>query len=52
MTSKEISNIRRFLGVIEGVAETTSVGVKNMLYDYISVVDEILDREEQKTDAD
>lgn len=46
MTSKEISNIRRFLGVIEGVAETTSVGVKNILYDYIAVIDEILDREE------
>ena len=48
MNAKEISNIRRFLGVVEGVAESLSEGTKSLLYDYIAVVDEILDREEKK----
>lgn len=48
MTIKEISNIRRFLGVIKGVAESLPEGTQGLLYDYISVVDEILDREEKK----
>lgn len=48
MTVKEISNIRRFLGVVEGVAESLPGGTHGLLYDYIAVVDEILDREEGK----
>ena len=47
MTSKDISNIRRFIGVIEGVAIYLPEQAQTLIYDYIEVVDAILDREEE-----
>ena len=50
MNVKDISNIRRFLGVVEGVVESLPEGTKSLIYDYISVVDDILDKEENNND--
>ena len=47
MNAKEISNIRRFLGVVEGVAESLPEKTQSLLYDYIAVVDDILNKEEK-----
>ena len=47
MTTKEISTIRRFLGVIEGVTISSPNETQSMIYDYLEVVDAILDREEK-----
>ena len=46
MTPKDISTIRRFMGAVEGVAESLCEGARSLLYDYMAVVDDILDREE------
>ena len=48
MTAKDISTIRRFLGVIEGVTASLPSDTQSMIYDYIGVVDAIIDREEEK----
>ena len=47
MTAKDISTIRRFIGVVEGVAVSLPDHAQSLLYDYIEVVDAILDREEK-----
>ena len=47
MTLQDISNIRRFIGVIEGVTISMPEQAQSMIYDYIEVVDAILDREEE-----
>ena len=47
MTMKDISNIRRFLGVIEGITATLPDNAQSLIYDYLEIVDEILDREEK-----
>lgn len=45
MTQKDISTIYRFLGVIEGVAVSLPDDVQSMIYDYLEVVNCILDNE-------
>lgn len=47
MTLQNISTIRRFLGVVEGVAISLPEEAQQLLFDYIEVVDNILDREEK-----
>ena len=46
MKLQDISNIRRFIGVVEGVTISLSEQAQSLIYDYIEVVDAILDREE------
>ena len=48
MTLKEISNIRRFIGVVEGVTISLPEQAQTLIYDYIEVVDAILEREEKE----
>ena len=48
MTLKDISNIRRFLGVVEGVTISLPSDAQYMIYDYMETVDEILNREEKE----
>ena len=47
MTPQDISNIRRFMGTVEGVAISLPGPVQSLIYEYIEVVDAILDREEK-----
>ena len=47
MTLQDMSNIRRFLGVVEGVTTSLPEQAQSLIYDYIEVIDAILDREEQ-----
>lgn len=47
MELQDISNIRRFIGVVEGVTISLPEQVQSLIYDYIEVVDAILDREEK-----
>ena len=48
MTTKDISTINRFLGVIEGIVISLSDDVQSMIYDYLEVIDGILDKEEKE----
>ena len=50
MDIKDISTIRRFLGVVEGVTISLPSETQSMIYDYLAVVDGILDREEEGGD--
>ena len=45
MTAENISIIRRFIGVVEGVAISLPERTQSLIYDYIEVVDAILDHE-------
>ena len=47
MTPKDISTISRFLGVIEGIVVSLPDDVQSMIYDYLEVIDGILDKEEK-----
>ena len=47
MTLQDISNIRRFIGVVEGITISMPEQTQSLIYDYIEVVDAILDREEK-----
>ena len=47
MTLRDISNIRRFIGVVEGVTIFLPEQTQSLIYDYIEVMDAILDREEK-----
>jgi hypothetical protein len=47
MTLRDISNIRRFIGVVEGVTISLPERAQSLIYDYIEVMDAILDREEK-----
>ena len=47
MTLQDISNIRRFIGVVEGVAISLPEQAQSLIYDYIEVIDAILVREEK-----
>jgi hypothetical protein len=51
MTAQAISTIRRFIGVVEGVAISLPDQAQSLVYDYIKVVDEILNREEKGGDT-
>ena len=48
MDIKDISTIRRFLGVVEGVAVSLPSDTQTILFDYVEMVDEILDAEEKE----
>lgn len=52
MTAKDISIIRRFIGVVEGVAISLPDQAQALVYDYIEVIDAIIDREEKGGEAD
>lgn len=45
MEKKDVGYIIRFLGVVEGVSERLPESAKAMIYDYIEVIDNILDKE-------
>lgn len=47
MTAQDISNIRRFIGVVEGITISLPERTQALIYDYIEVIDAILDREEK-----
>lgn len=47
MDIKDIYTLHRFVGAIEGVVISLPDEVKGMIYDYIEVVDGILDKEEK-----
>ena len=47
MTVQDISNIRRFIGVVEGIVISLPEPTQSLVYDYIEVMDAILDREEK-----
>ncbi len=46
MKSKDIFAIRRFMGAVEGVAIGLPEQAQALLFDYLEVVDGILDRED------
>ncbi len=48
MNIKDISTIKRFLGVIEGVAVSLPKSTNRMVFDYIETIDYILDEEEKE----
>lgn len=45
MTDKDYSTIQRQLGIIEGVAMGWPDSEKNLVFDAVEVIDEILDKE-------
>lgn len=47
MDIKDIYTLHRFVGAVEGVAVTLPDDAQSLLYDYIEVVDAILDKEEK-----
>lgn len=52
MTLQDISNIRRFIGVVEGITISLPEQTQSLIYDYIEVMDAILDREEKGGEGD
>lgn len=50
MTPKDISTIRRFMGAVEGIAIGLPEQPQALLFDYMEVVEAILDREEGEAD--
>lgn len=48
MTAKDISYIRRFMGVVEGVAVYLPDQAQSLLYDCMEVVEGIIQQEEKK----
>ena len=51
MGIKDISTIRRFLGFVEGIAVSMPGDTQTILYDYIEMVDEILNQEEKEHES-
>lgn len=47
MEIQDLNLLHRFVGAVEGVALTLPEDAKSMIYDYIEVVDAILDKEEK-----
>ena len=47
MELKDIYTLHRFVGAVEGVTVTLPEDAQGLLYDYIEVVDAILDKEEK-----
>lgn len=47
MTLKDISTINRALGAIEGVAVSLPEGQSTLIFDYLEVIDGILEKEEE-----
>ena len=52
MINNDISTIGRFMGVVQGIAGLLKESARSMLYNYIAVIDEILDREQTKEDKE
>ena len=52
MDMKDINILHRFVGAVEGVAVTLPEDAQSLLYDYIEVVDGILDKEEKAVRSD
>ena len=52
MTLQDISYIRRFIGVVEGVTISLPEQAQSLIYDYIEVVDAILGQEEKGGDEE
>lgn len=50
MTYKNLLTIYRFLGVIEGIAETLPEKTQTLVYDYIEAIEFILSEEEKRID--
>ena len=48
MTTKDIAIINRFLGVVEGIVISLPDDVQSMIYDYLEVINGILDKEEKE----
>lgn len=46
MNAKDISTIRRFIGVVEGVSSACPNSAQSLIFDYILIVDKILEEEE------
>ena len=47
MNAKDISTIRRFLGIVEGITISLPDQAQSLIYDNMALVDDILDREEK-----
>ena len=47
MDTKDINLLHRFVGAVEGVALTLPESAQSLIYDYLEVVNAILDREEK-----
>lgn len=47
MTADEKESIKRFLGVVEGVATSLPKETQALLLDYIEVIDAILDKDKK-----
>lgn len=45
MTSKDLSTLQRFIGVVEGIAAALPKETASLVYDYIEVIDPILEKE-------
>lgn len=45
MTTSDISVIQRFIGIVEGIATALPKEAQSLIYDYVEVLDAILDRE-------
>lgn len=48
MDMKDIGILHRFVGAVEGIAALLPDDAQSLLFDYIKVVDGILDREEKE----
>ena len=49
---KDLNILHRFVGAVEGVVISLPSEIQGMLYDYIEVVDGILDKEEKEVRND
>lgn len=47
MELKDLNILHRFVGAVEGVVISLPSEIQGMLYDYIEMVDGILDKEEK-----
>lgn len=50
MNTKDISTIRRFLGVVEGVVVSMPKEMQLLIYDHLEKVEAIMDREEKESE--
>ena len=48
MDIKDINLLHRFVGAVEGVALVLPESAQSLIYDYLEVVNGILDKEEQE----
>lgn len=50
VNTKDISTIRRFLGVVEGVVVSMPKEMQLLIYDHLEKVEAIMDREEKESE--